>query len=144
MAIVSTEIKQKTISKEVSLTGVGLHTGKDVTLTFKPGPVNSGFAFKRVDLEGSPTIEADANYVTTTQRGTCLERNGVTIQTCEHVLAAFIGLDIDNAIIELNNAEPPIMDGSSKFFVEAIEKAGIVEQDAFREEYVVKNVISYV
>lgn len=144
MAIVSTEIKQKTISKEVSLTGVGLHTGKDVTLTFKPGPVNSGFAFKRVDLEGSPTIEADANYVTTTQRGTCLERNGVTIQTCEHVLAAFIGLDIDNAIIELNNSEPPIMDGSSKFFVEAIEEAGIVEQDAFREEYVVKNVISYV
>ncbi|TYC11971.1 bifunctional UDP-3-O-[3-hydroxymyristoyl] N-acetylglucosamine deacetylase/3-hydroxyacyl-ACP dehydratase [Bizionia gelidisalsuginis] len=144
MAIVSTEIKQKTINKEVSLTGVGLHTGKDVTLTFKPGPINSGFAFKRVDLEGSPTIEADANYVTTTQRGTCLERNGVTIQTCEHVLAAFVGLDIDNAIIELNNSEPPILDGSSKFFVEAIEEAGIVEQDAFREEYVVKNVISYV
>ncbi|MDX1270898.1 bifunctional UDP-3-O-[3-hydroxymyristoyl] N-acetylglucosamine deacetylase/3-hydroxyacyl-ACP dehydratase [Bizionia paragorgiae] len=143
MAIVSTEIKQKTISKEVSLKGVGLHTGKDVTLTFKPGPVNSGFAFKRVDLEGAPTIEADANYVTTTQRGTCLERNGVTIQTCEHVLAAFIGLDIDNAIIELNNSEPPIMDGSSKYFVEAIEEAGIVEQDAYREEYVVKNVISY-
>lgn len=144
MAIVNSEIKQKTISNEVSLTGVGLHTGKDVTLTFKAAPANSGFAFKRVDLEGSPVIEADANYVTSTQRGTCLEKNGVTIQTCEHVLAAFTGLDIDNAIIELDNSEPPIMDGSSKFFVEAIEKAGIVELDAFREEYIVKDVISYV
>ncbi|APY00256.1 bifunctional UDP-3-O-[3-hydroxymyristoyl] N-acetylglucosamine deacetylase/3-hydroxyacyl-ACP dehydratase [Lacinutrix venerupis] len=143
MAIVNSEIKQKTIEKEVSLTGVGLHTGKDVTLTFKPAPVNSGFAFRRIDLEGNPIIEADANYVTNTQRGTCLEKNGVKIQTCEHVLAAFIGLDIDNAIIELDNSEPPIMDGSSKFFVEAIEKAGIVELEAFREEYVVKDVISY-
>ena len=143
MAIVNSEIKQKTIGGEVSLTGVGLHTGKSVSLTFKPAPVNSGFAFKRIDLEGSPVIEADANYVTNTQRGTCLEKNGVTIQTCEHVLAAFVGLDIDNAIIELDNAEPPIMDGSSKFFVEAIEKSGIVELEAFREEYVVKDVISY-
>ncbi|WP_055445880.1 bifunctional UDP-3-O-[3-hydroxymyristoyl] N-acetylglucosamine deacetylase/3-hydroxyacyl-ACP dehydratase [Lacinutrix mariniflava] len=143
MAIVNSEIKQKTIGGEVSLTGVGLHTGKSVSLTFKPAPVNSGFAFKRIDLEGSPVIEADANYVTNTQRGTCLEKNGVTIQTCEHVLAAFVGLDIDNAIIELDNAEPPIMDGSSKFFVEAIEKAGIIELEAFREEYVVKDVISY-
>ncbi|WP_034058981.1 bifunctional UDP-3-O-[3-hydroxymyristoyl] N-acetylglucosamine deacetylase/3-hydroxyacyl-ACP dehydratase [Lacinutrix jangbogonensis] len=144
MAIVNSEIRQKTIDKEVSLTGVGLHTGREATLTFKPAPANSGFSFKRIDLEGSPIIEADANYVTNTQRGTCLEKNGVTIQTCEHVLAAFIGLDIDNAIIELDNSEPPIMDGSSKFFVEAIEKAGIVEQEAFREEYVVKDVISYV
>ena len=143
MAIINSEIKQKTIGSEVSLTGVGLHTGKSVSLTFKPAPANSGFAFKRIDLEGSPVIEADANYVTNTQRGTCLEKNGVTIQTCEHVLAAFVGLDIDNAIIELDNAEPPIMDGSSKFFVEAIEKAGIVELEAFREEYVVKDVISY-
>ncbi|WP_452220795.1 bifunctional UDP-3-O-[3-hydroxymyristoyl] N-acetylglucosamine deacetylase/3-hydroxyacyl-ACP dehydratase [Lacinutrix salivirga] len=143
MAIVNTETKQKTIEKEVSLTGVGLHTGKEVTLTFRPAPENSGFAFKRIDLEGEPSIQADANFVTNTQRGTCLERNGVTIQTCEHVLAALVGLDIDNAIIELNASEPPIMDGSSKFFVEAIEKAGIVEQEAFREEYVVQDVISY-
>ena len=143
MAIVNSDHKQKTIEKEVSLKGVGLHTGQDVTLTFKPAEANSGFAFKRIDLEGAPIIEADANYVTNTQRGTCLEKNGVTIQTCEHVLAAFVGLDIDNAIIELNQSEPPIMDGSSKFFVEAIEKAGIVELDAFREEYIVKDVISY-
>lgn len=136
-------VKQKTIKNEISLTGVGLHTGKEVTMTFKPAPVNSGFAFVRVDLEGSPVIEADANYVINTQRGTNLEKRGVKIQTSEHVLAALMGCDIDNVLIELNAPEPPIMDGSSKFFVEAIEKAGIEEQDAEREYYVVKEVISY-
>jgi len=144
MAIVKTEIKQKTIKNDVSLTGVGLHTGKNVTLTFKPAPENFGFAFKRIDLEGSPVIEADANFVTNTQRGTCLEKNGVTIQTSEHVLAALVGMDIDNAIIELDASEPPIMDGSSKFFVEALQKAGIDEQDDYREEYVVTDVVSYI
>ncbi len=143
MAIVKTDVKQKTIENKVSLNGVGLHTGKNVTITFCPAPVNNGFSFKRIDLEGTPVIEADANYVTNTQRGTCLEKNGVSIQTSEHVLAALVGLNIDNAIIELNAAEPPIMDGSSKFFVTAIEKAGIIEQDEFREEYVISDVISY-
>ncbi|WP_417856978.1 bifunctional UDP-3-O-[3-hydroxymyristoyl] N-acetylglucosamine deacetylase/3-hydroxyacyl-ACP dehydratase [Xanthomarina gelatinilytica] len=143
MGIINTEVKQKTIKDEVSLNGVGLHTGKNVTLTFKPAPVNTGFAFKRIDLEGTPVIEADANYVTNTQRGTCLEKNGVTIQTSEHVLAALVGLDLDNVIIELNASEPPIMDGSSKYFVEVLEKSGVVEQDAFREEFVVTDVISY-
>jgi len=142
--MISTEVKQKTIAKDVSLKGVGLHTGKEVTLTFKPASDNNGFSFRRVDLEGSPIIEADANYVTNTQRGTCLEKNGVTIQTSEHVLAALVGMDIDNVIIELNASEPPIMDGSSKFFIEALEKAGIIEQTKFREEYVVKDVISYI
>ncbi|NNK27345.1 MAG: bifunctional UDP-3-O-[3-hydroxymyristoyl] N-acetylglucosamine deacetylase/3-hydroxyacyl-ACP dehydratase [Flavobacteriaceae bacterium] len=142
--MISTEVKQKTIAKEISLKGVGLHTGKEVSLTFKPAPENHGFAFKRVDLEGSPIIEADASYVTNTQRGTCLEKNGVMIQTCEHVLAALVGMDIDNAILELDASEPPIMDGSSKFFIEALEKAGIVEQEQDREEYVVKEIISYV
>jgi len=135
--------KQRTIQKEVQLTGVGLHTGKEVTLTFKPAPENHGYAFCRVDLEGNPIIEADANYVVNTQRGTNLEKNGVSIQTSEHVLAACVGLEIDNLLIELNASEPPIMDGSSKFFIEAIEKAGIVEQEADREEYIVKDVISY-
>jgi UDP-3-O-[3-hydroxymyristoyl] N-acetylglucosamine deacetylase/3-hydroxyacyl-[acyl-carrier-protein] dehydratase len=137
-------VKQKTIQNEISLTGVGLHTGAEVKMTFKPAPVNNGFTFVRVDLEGSPVIEADANYVVNTQRGTNLEKLGVKIQTSEHVLAAFVGCDVDNVIIELNASEPPIMDGSSKFFVEAIEKAGIVEQDAERNYYVVKEVISFV
>ena len=135
--------KQKTIAKEVSLKGVGLHTGKDVTMTFKPAPANHGFAFARVDLEGTPIIEADANYVVNTQRGTVLEKLGVKIQTCEHVLAALVGMDLDNVLIELDASEPPIMDGSAKYFVEAIEKAGLVEQDANRNEYIVQNVISY-
>ena len=143
MGIISTDIKQKTLKDDVSIQGVGLHTGNIVTLTFKTAPENSGFAFKRIDLEGSPIIEAEASYVTNTQRGTCLEKNGVTIQTCEHVLAALVGMDLDNAIIELNASEPPIMDGSSKFFIEAIEKSGIIEQSAFREIYEVTNVISY-
>ena len=141
--MISKEFKQTTIAKEVSLIGVGLHTGKDVTLIFKPAEANNGYAFVRVDLEGSPIIEADASYVTNTQRGTCLEKNGVTIQTCEHVLAALVGLEIDNVYIELNASEPPIMDGSSKFFVEALESVGIVELDAKREEYIIKEVISY-
>ncbi len=136
-------VKQRTISKEISLTGVGLHTGKQVTITFKPAPENYGYAFVRVDLEGSPVIEADANFVVNTQRGTNLEKRGVRIQTSEHVLAALVGLQIDNCMIEINASEPPIMDGSSKFFVEAIEKAGIVEQNAPINEYIVKEVISF-
>lgn len=137
-------VKQKTIQSEITLTGVGLHTGKEVTMTFKPAPVNNGFTFVRVDLEGQPIIEADAAYVVTTQRGTNLEKLGVMIQTPEHVLAAIVGCDLDNIIIELNASELPIMDGSSKYFVEAIEKVGVVEQDAERNVFVVKDVISYV
>ena len=141
--MINLDIKQKTIAKEVTLSGVGLHTGKSVTMTFKPAPENSGYAFVRIDLEGRPIIEADANYVVTTQRGTNLEKNGVNINTSEHVLAALVGLEIDNCIIELNASEPPIMDGSSKHFVEIIETAGFIEQEAFVEEYVVKEIISY-
>ena len=135
--------KQKTIKSEITLSGVGLHTGNKVSMTLKPALINHGFAFSRIDLEGAPTIEAKAEYVVTTQRGTNLEKNGVKIQTSEHVLAAAVGLDIDNLLIEIDASEPPIMDGSSKFFVEALEKAGIKEQEAYIEEYVVKEVISY-
>jgi len=135
--------KQKTIQKEVSLSGVGLHTGNSVNITFKPAAINHGYAFVRVDLEGSPMIEAKAEFVVNTQRGTTLEKNGVQIQTSEHVLAAAVGLEIDNLIIEIDAAEPPIMDGSSKFFIEALEKGGIEEQNAEINEYVVKDVISY-
>jgi UDP-3-O-[3-hydroxymyristoyl] N-acetylglucosamine deacetylase / 3-hydroxyacyl-[acyl-carrier-protein] dehydratase len=110
-------VAQTTIAKEVSLTGVGLHTGAEVTMTFKPAMENTGYRFKRVDLEETPTIQAEAQYVVNTQRGTNLEKNGVSIQTSEHVLAALVGLEIDNVLIELNAAEPPIMDGSSEFVV---------------------------
>ena len=100
--IYKTEAKQTTISKKVSLTGVGLHTGKEVKINFLPAEINDGYKFRRIDLEGLPIINADASLVTNTQRGTCLENNGVTIQTCEHVLAALVGLEIDNVTIELN------------------------------------------
>jgi UDP-3-O-[3-hydroxymyristoyl] N-acetylglucosamine deacetylase/3-hydroxyacyl-[acyl-carrier-protein] dehydratase len=138
-----TMVKQKTIKTEISLTGVGLHTGKEVKMTFKPAPINNGFTFVRLDLEGHPVIEADANYVVNTQRGTNLEKLGVKIQTPEHVLAALVGCDLDNVIIELDASELPILDGSSKYFVEAIEKVGVLEQEAKRKVYVVKEVISF-
>ena len=136
-------VKQKTIKNEISLSGVGLHTGREVKMTFKPAPVNNGFSFVRVDLEGNPIIEADANYVVNTQRGTNLEKLGVKIQTPEHVLAALVGCDLDNVIIELNASELPIMDGSSQYFVEALEKAEVIEQEGFRKFYVVREVISF-
>lgn len=137
-------VAQTTIAKEVSLTGVGLHTGAEVTMTFKPAKEGTGYKFKRVDLNDTPSIPAEAQYVVNTQRGTNLEKDGVSIQTSEHVLAALVGLEIDNVLIELNAAEPPIMDGSSKYFIEALEKAGIETLNALREEYVVTEVISYV
>ena len=137
-------IKQKTIAKEVTISGVGLHTGQHVTMTLKPAPINNGFTFVRVDLEGAPVIEANANFVVSTERGTNLEYKGIQLHTTEHVLAALVGSDLDNVIIELNASEPPIMDGSSKFFVEAVLTAGVIEQEAERDVYVVKDVIKYV
>ncbi len=135
--------KQKTIQKEITLEGVGLHTGQIVKMTFKPAPENSGLTFVRSDLEGSPHIEALAKYVIATERGTNLEKNGVQINTSEHVLAAAVGLEIDNLIIELNASEPPIMDGSSKYFVEALEEAGIQQQNAEVEIYEITENISF-
>ena len=136
--------KQQTIGKDISLTGVGLHTGMDVTLTLKPAPVNHGFKFVRIDLADAPVVEADVNYVVNTQRGTNLDKEGIKIQTSEHVLAALVGMEVDNCILELNAPEPPIMDGSSKYFIEAIEAAGIVTQDEEREEFIVEEGISFI
>ena len=136
------QLNQKTIQNEITLKGIGLHTGKEVTMTFKPAGTNQGYAFVRVDLEGKPTIEPRAEYVVDTQRGTNLEKNGVSIHTSEHVLAAAVGLGITNLIIEIDAAEPPIMDGSSKYFVEALEKAIVVEQGEPVENTIVKEVIS--
>ena len=136
--------QQKTLKQEVSLSGIGLHTGKHVTLVIKPAKENTGFVFVRTDLEGHPQVEADVNYVTTTERGTTLEKLGVRIHTCEHLLAALVGCDIDNAILEMDSAEPPILDGSSKYFVEAIENVGVEEQSLAREYLVIKEVLNYV
>ena len=135
--------KQTTIKSSVSLEGVGIHTGKDVKLSFKPADPDTGYVFKRLDLDGSPSIEALSKYVINTQRGTTLEKNGVKLKTIEHVLAALVGLEIDNVLIEINAEEPPIMDGSSKYFVDALENAGVLELDALRKEYIIKDIITY-
>lgn len=136
-------LHQNTISKEVSLEGVGLHTGINVQLTFKPAPEDTGFVFVRDDLKAPNQLKADAQYVVNTDRGTNLESDTLKIYTSEHVLAALVGLDITNCYIHLNAPEPPIMDGSSKYFVEALTKAGISAQNAPREYFEVTEVITY-
>ena len=136
--------KQTTIKKQTTLEGVGIHTGNEVKLTFKPAPADFGYVFKRIDMTNQPEIEALSKYVVDTQRGTTLEKDGVKLNTIEHVLAALVGLEIDNVIIEINGEEPPILDGSSKYFVEALESAGIKFLNKIRSEYIVKEVISYV
>lgn len=135
--------KQKTLAREVSLEGKGLHTGINVKITFKPAPANHGYKFCRVDLPEKPIIDAIAENVTDTARGTTLFQNNATVATVEHVLAALYGLQIDNALIELNGPEAPIMGGSAWKFVEAINEAGTVELKEDRNYFVVKNKIAY-
>ena len=136
-------VPQKTISRESSLIGVGLHTGENVKLTFKPAPSNTGLVFIREDIDGDNLIEAHIKHISNTDRGTNLDNGLFRIQTSEHVLAALTGLDIDNCYICINGAEVPIMDGSSKFFIEALEEANIIEQNALREEFFPTEAISY-
>ncbi len=137
------DVKQRTIKSEVKVSGAGLHTGRPVTMTFKPAPENHGYKFKRVDLEGGPVIDADVDNVTDTSRGTTISQNGASVNTVEHVLAALVGSEIDNVLIELDGPETPIMDGSSIKFMEALEEAGSKEQDAYREYYSIPYNIHY-
>ncbi len=137
------ETKQRTISKKVTVSGTGLHTGNLVNLTFCPAPENTGYVYKRIDLEGQPTIRVDADLVTDTSRGTTLEYKGAKVATIEHPLAALVGLGIDNCILEMDGIETPIMDGSSRFFVEALLEAGIVEQEADRVYAELKSPVIY-
>ncbi len=134
---------QHTIQKEVSISGVGLHTGKPVKMTFKPAPANHGIRFQRVDLEGQPVIKADADYVTEVERGTTLERNKVKVSTVEHTLAALVGLEIDNVLIELDNQEVPIMDGSSAPFIDALLEATPQKQDAQKKYFTITENIRF-
>ncbi|MCE3280008.1 MAG: UDP-3-0-acyl N-acetylglucosamine deacetylase [Bacteroidetes bacterium] len=125
-------VKQRTLKSAVTISGVGLHTGKQVTLTFVPAADNHGYKFQRVDLPGNPIINADVDNVVDTSRGTTLEQNGARVHTTEHVLAALVGLEIDNVMIQLDGPEMPIMDGSSMPFVKILEETGAVDQNAER------------
>lgn len=136
--------KQRTIKEQVSISGIGLHTGKDVTITFKPAPENYGYKFSRVDLSSSTLVDADVDHVVDTSRGTSLEQDGIRIDTVEHVLASLAGLEIDNVLIELDQSETPILDGSARYYVEALEKVGIVEQKALRQYYEISSNITFV
>src|SRR5210317_2023958 len=136
-------VPQKTISKESSLSGVGLHTGEDVNLTFKPAPSNTGLVFIREDIEGDNSIQANIKFISNTDRSTNLDNGSFRIHTSEHVLAALTGLDIDNCYICMDGPEVPIMDGSSKFFIQSLEEAKIVEQNALREEFIPTEKISF-
>lgn len=136
-------VKQRTIQKPATIKGKGLHTGVDVELTFQPAPENHGFKFKRVDLDNQPVISAVAENVVDTSRGTTIEEKGVRVSTIEHVMAALVGMGIDNVLIEINGPETPIADGSSKYFLEALKEAGVVELEADRRYYEIKEKIVY-
>ncbi len=126
---------QKTIKNKISVQGTGLHTGAQVTLTFKPSPPDTGFVFKRMDLENQPQVPALANYVISTDRGTTIGKGDAIVNTVEHVLAACVGMDLDNCLIEIDGPETPIMDGSSKEFISALEQAEIEEQEKPRDYF---------
>ncbi len=135
--------KQHTIANPVSISGTGLHTGIKVDMTLKPANPGFGFQFQRIDLAGMPIIKADCDLVTDTSRGTTLEQGEVKVSTVEHILAALVGMGVDNCLIELNGPEIPIMDGSSEPFVEIIDETGVLEQDAAKAWYTIDTNITF-
>ncbi|MCY4160734.1 MAG: bifunctional UDP-3-O-[3-hydroxymyristoyl] N-acetylglucosamine deacetylase/3-hydroxyacyl-ACP dehydratase [Flavobacteriaceae bacterium] len=130
-------VPQQTLSNEISLKGKGLHTGHDVTITFKPAPVNTGIVFVRVDVHPIVKIPATVKFLESTDRRTTIAKDGVKINTIEHVMSSLVGLSVDNCFIELNGPEVPIMEGSSQTFVEALKNSGVQVQSELREEYMV-------
>lgn len=135
--------KQKTLKAPFSVIGIGLHTGKKATLTVNPAEDNHGFKFQRIDVDGEPIINADPDLVVDTSRSTTLEKNGVRVHTTEHILAALSGLEIDNALIQIDGPEIPIMDGSAYPFVEAIKQVGIVDQNEDKDYFIVTENLTY-
>ncbi|WP_339698512.1 bifunctional UDP-3-O-[3-hydroxymyristoyl] N-acetylglucosamine deacetylase/3-hydroxyacyl-ACP dehydratase [uncultured Roseivirga sp.] len=135
--------KQHTIKRPVTVSGVGLHTGVISNMTFNPAPANHGIKFQRIDLETRPIVDANVDYVVDLSRGTTIEHNGARINTVEHTLAALVGLEIDNVLIQLDGPEPPILDGSSRMFIDALETVGFEEQNALRNFYEITESIRY-
>lgn len=134
---------QKTILEPITISGIGLHTGAVVNMTFKPAPENHGFKFKRIDIEGQPILDADLSLVTDTSRGTVLQNGDIRISTIEHTMAALLAADLDNVLIELDGPEAPIMDGSSIKILDALKKGGLQNQEAPRKYYEIKEKITY-
>jgi UDP-3-O-[3-hydroxymyristoyl] N-acetylglucosamine deacetylase/3-hydroxyacyl-[acyl-carrier-protein] dehydratase len=134
-------LHQQTLRQPASYSGVGLHGGNRVNMTFQPAAANSGIRFRRTDLEGTPEVEANIENVSATSRSTALSRGNVKIQTVEHVLAAFAGRGVDNAVVELDSSEPPIGDGSARPYMKVIQAAGVEAQDAPREVFRVQQPI---
>lgn len=136
-------MKQRTLAKSFRLEGVGLHTGKPVTIDFEPAEANHGIRFMRVDMEDQPILVAEVNHVVSTNRGTTIRNGEAQISTVEHVLSAIAGSGVDNVLIKVNGPEIPIMDGSSIDFTNGIQKAGVVDQDAEREFFEIEEPISF-
>ena len=134
---------QQTLKGDVTLSGVGLHTGREVTMTMKPANPGFGIRFQRIDLPEKPVVKADADYVVDTSRGTTIDHNGARVSTIEHTLAALVGMSVDNVLIQLDGPEVPIMDGSAREFIEAIDSVGLQEQDAKRIVYAIDQNIHY-
>tara|TARA_X000000950_G_scaffold98070_2_gene124009 strand:+ start:5499 stop:6890 length:1392 start_codon:yes stop_codon:yes gene_type:complete len=134
---------QRTINKEGDLEGIGLHTGKKSKLKFVPAVINHGIKFQRIDLDGMPIVDADVNNVVAVERGTTIKQNNAIISTVEHLLAAIVGLQIDNILIQIDGEEIPILDGSSKYFIECLEKCGLKTQDAARKYIEISEKITY-
>lgn len=135
--------KQQTISRSSSCKGIGLHTGVESTITFKPAPEDYGIRFVRTDIKNCPEIKADIDHVVDISRGTTIEEKKVKINTVEHALAAVSGLRIDNVLIELTSKEPPVMDGSAKDFVEALLTSGIINQEHDRNVLEIRRAVNY-
>ena len=136
-------LKQKTLGGSFSLSGKGLHTGVNLTVTFNPAPDNHGYKIQRIDLEGQPIIDAVAENVGETTRGTVLVKNNIKVSTIEHGMAALYAAGIDNCLIQVDGPEFPILDGSAKYYVEEIKKVGIVEQSAPKDFYIIKSKIEF-
>ena len=132
--------KQKTIAREIMYSGIGLHSGAEVKMKLRPAPVDTGIVFIRTDLPNKPRIKAIASNVTSTLRATTIGDGEIKVFTIEHLMSALFASDIDNCYIELDNEEPPVVDGASEVFVKLLSEAGSIEQDKMRQEIVIKKV----
>ena len=138
------QLFQHTIQEPITISGVGIHTGLSVNMTLEPAEPFSGIVFQRIDLPGQPIVKADVDFVTETRRSTTIEHNGAKVSTIEHLLAALVGVEIDNVLVKLDAPEVPILDGSSKPFVDALQKVGAKKQSAPKTYYTLShNIFSY-